>query len=81
LVRFADSLGARAVVWLALVDSEPAGFEVPADAILRAALTYFVSEAGDLMLTSLDTTDGIRVEFNHVATGDEYEVTAWGAFA
>src|SRR6266540_989659 len=44
LGQVADSFDARSVVWLALVDSEPVGFEVPADAILRAALTYFVSE-------------------------------------
>ena len=28
-----------------------------------------------------ETTDCICIELNHLATGDEFEVVAWGAFA
>lgn len=81
LDEIADALDGLSVVWLALVDSEPVGVELPAGVLLRAALTYFVSGAGDLMLTTRDTLDGVCVELNHLPTGDEYEVVAWGAFA
>ena len=81
LDQVSDTLGSLPVVWLALVDGEPVGVEAPSDALLRAALTCLVTGAGDLMLTTRDTADGLCVEFNHLATGDEYEVVAWGVFA
>lgn len=81
LDKVSDGLGHLTVVWLASVDAEPVGVEVPAAALLRAALAYFVTGAGDLMLTTRNAADGICVEFNHLATGDEYEVVAWGVFA
>lgn len=68
-------------VWFALIDSEPVGIEVPAAHLLRVALTMFVSSAGDLMLVTRDATSGICLELNHLATGDVYEVIAWGLFA
>lgn len=68
------------VVWLALVDAEPVGVEVPANAVLEAGLSYLVSPAGDLMLTTPDLADGACIELNHLATGDEYEVVTWGRF-
>lgn len=68
------------VVWLALVDAEPVGVEVPATAILEAGLSYLVSPAGDLMLTTPDLVDGACIELNHLATGDEYEAVTWGRF-
>lgn len=81
--RIGDMRGAThglSVVWLALVNSEPVGVEVSADAVLEAALSYLVSPAGDLMLTTLDLADGACIELNHLATGDEYEVVTWGRF-
>jgi hypothetical protein len=81
LDTLADALDGLSVVWLALIDSEPVGVKLSADVLLRAALTLFVSRAGDLMLTTRDGRDGVCVELNHLATGDEYELVAWGAFA
>lgn len=81
LDEFSDALGSVRVVWLSLVDSEPVAVGVFAGELLRAALTYFVTSAGDLMLTTRDANDGICVELNHLHTGDEYEVVAWGDFA
>jgi hypothetical protein len=81
LNRISDALGPLVVVWLAMVDSEPVGVEAPAAPLLRGALAYFVTRAGDLMLATRDAANGICVELNHVATGDEYEVVAWGVFA
>ena len=69
------------VVWLTLVASEPIGVRVPADPLLAASLDYLVSPAADLMLTTPDAKDGLAVERNHLATGDEYEITTWGRFA
>jgi hypothetical protein len=77
----ADTLGGLRVIWFALIDSEPVGVEVAAAVLLRAASVYFVSAATDLMLASRDTNHGISVEFNHLPSGDQYEVVAWGAFA
>jgi hypothetical protein len=68
------------VVWLALVNGEPVGMEVPAGALLHAGLDYLVSPAGDLMMTSPDASDGLCIELNHTATGDEYEIVGWGSF-
>jgi hypothetical protein len=81
LDELADALHDVSAVWLALVDSEPVGIETPASALLRGALTYLVSAAGDLMLTTREPRDGICVELNHLPSADEYEVVAWGAFA
>lgn len=52
--------------------------ELSADVLLRAAMAYFVSAAGDLMLTTRNASNGVCVEFNHLAKGDEYEIVAWG---
>jgi hypothetical protein len=81
LDTISDAVDSLRVVWFATVDSEPVGVEVPAAPLLRAALAYFVTRAGDLMLVSPDAASGICVELNHLATGDEYEVVAWGVFA
>lgn len=81
LDSIAERVDGMRVIWLMLADSEPVGVELPAAAPLRAALTYFVSRTGDLMLTSRDGSDGICLELNRRPTGDEYEVVAWGAFA
>ena len=70
----------RTVVWLSLVNAEPVGIEVPADTILGAGLSYLVSPAGDLMLTTRDLAHGVCIELNHTSDGDEYEIVAWGAF-
>jgi hypothetical protein len=75
-----EAVGSRRVVWLPVVDSEPVGVEVRADGVLGAALACFVTRAGDLMLASRDTADGICVELNHFATGDYYDVVTWGFF-
>jgi hypothetical protein len=76
-----EAMGGMSVAWLTLVDSEPVGVVVPADAVLGAALGYLVSPAGDLMLTTLDLGDGACIELNHLPTGDEYESVTWGRFA
>ncbi len=68
------------VVWFTLVDAKPAGAEVPTEALLDAGLDYLVSRAGDLMLTSTDSSHGLCIELNHLATGDEYEIVGWCAF-
>lgn len=82
--RRIDELGAaasgRRLVWLGIAHSEPIGIEVPADALLEAALDYLVSPAGDLMITSRDVRDGICIELNSVAAGAEYEIVTWGSF-
>jgi hypothetical protein len=61
--------------------SEPIGVEVPAGPLLSAALAYFVTRAGDLMLGTRDAADGICIELNRLAEREEYEVVAWGVFA
>jgi hypothetical protein len=76
-----DAVGGLPMVWLALVDMEPVGLEVPAEKMLDAALGYFVSPAGDLMLTTHDVADGLCIECNHLALGDEFEIVTWGRFA
>lgn len=81
LDRLSDALGSLSAVWLAFVDSEPVGVETSARSLIRVALTYFVTGAGDLMLTTWDAADGLCLELNHLATGDEYEMVVWGAFA
>jgi hypothetical protein len=68
------------LIWLALVNGEPVGVEVPAALLLGAGIDYLVSRASDLMLTSWDVSDGVCLEFNHLATGDEYEIVGWGLF-
>ncbi|HEV7492927.1 hypothetical protein [Baekduia sp.] len=73
--------GSVTMVWLALVDSEPIGVEVQAQVLLDAAMSYLVSRAGDLMLATGDVADGVCVERNHLATGDEFEIVTWGRFA
>jgi hypothetical protein len=75
-----EATSGMTVVWLALVNSEPVGVEAPADELLGAGLSYLVSPAGDLMLTTSDVSDGICVERNHLAEGDEYEIVGWGVF-
>jgi hypothetical protein len=76
-----EATSGMTVVWLALVNSEPVGVEAPADELLVAGLSYLVSPAGDLMLTTRDVSDGICVERNHLAEGDEYEIVGWGVFS
>lgn len=76
-----DFLAGDPLIWFTLVNGEPVGAEVPAGPVLSAALGYLVSPAGDLMLTSSDLTNGICIEFNHLATGDEYEIVTWGISA
>jgi hypothetical protein len=68
-------------VWIALVNSEPVGVEAPADQLLAAGLSYLVSAAGDLMLTTGDVADGICIERNRLPEGDEYEIVGWGVFS
>lgn len=76
----ADGVEGMRAVWLALVGLEPVGFEVPAAELLRSAPDYLVSSAGDLMLATESANDGICIELNHLASGDEYEIVTWGAF-
>lgn len=80
LGRIADFIGDTNAIWLALATNEPAAMKVPAAPLLRSASTYLVTRAGDLMLVSADTNDGICVELNYSATGDEYEISAWGVY-
>jgi hypothetical protein len=77
----ADMCGLTKMIWLVHVDSNTVGVEVQADLLLRAAVTYFVSFAADLMLTSPDAANGICVELNHLPERDEFEVVAWGALS
>lgn len=81
LDEVAGAAGDFSVVWLALVETEPVGIRVPAGPLLRAALAYFVTRAGDLMLVTHDGEHGICVELNCHVTEDEYEVVRWGRFA
>lgn len=67
-------------VWLALMAGDPVGIEVPAAAVIESALDYLVSPAGDLMLATPRGTDGLCIELNHLAMGDEYEMVTWGRF-
>lgn len=69
------------VVWFAYMDSEPVGIEAPSETLLGAGLSYLVSPAADLMLTTKDVANGICIEQNHLAEGDEYEVVGWGLFS
>jgi hypothetical protein len=80
LDQLREATSGMTVLWLALVNSEPVGVEAPADQLLGAGLSYLVSPAGDLMLTSTDLSDGICVERNHLPEGDEYEIVGWGVF-
>lgn len=81
LSQIAERVGNGSAVWLALSDSEPVGIEAPAAPLLRAGATYFVSSAADLMLASRSLADGLAVELNHLAAGDEFEIVAWGRFS
>lgn len=81
LNALADTGGASRAIWFTLVDSEPVAFEVEVAMLLRAALAYVVSPAGDLMLTTRDLADGICVELANRESWREYEVVSWGAFA
>ncbi len=76
-----DAASGVRMVWFALADTEPVGVEVPAAPILAAGFSYLVSPAGDLMLATQDLADGVCIELNHLATGDEYEVVTWGRFS
>lgn len=75
-----DCASGATVVWLALVNGEPVGAEVPAGSLLAASLDYLVTRAGDLMLTSRDVSDGLCIELNNVVDGNEYEIVGWGLF-
>lgn len=77
----AERLDGERVVWLALVDSEPVGVDVPANKMLHSATAFFVTRAGDLMLSTRDAMSGICVELDHLEHGDEYELVEWGIFA
>jgi hypothetical protein len=81
LRALAERLGDERVAWLALADSEPVGVDVPANKMLQSAMAFFVTKAGDLMLSTRDARSGICVESNHLGHGDEYELVEWGAFA
>jgi hypothetical protein len=80
LAEVARDVTGLPVVWLFQADSEPVGVEVPADPVIRSALTHFVSRAADLMLATRDVTDGLTLELNHYQEGDEYELVTWGRF-
>ena len=80
LERTAELIGDKKVLWLPLVSSEPVGIEVRADQMLRSAGAYFVTRANDLMLSTPEAADGLCLELNHLAEGNQYELTIWGTF-
>lgn len=80
LERVADETPRVRAIWFSLFNQQPIGIELPAARLLRSSLGYIVTFAGDLMLSSRDAKDGICVEQNHAANGDEYELVSWGCF-
>ncbi len=80
LTEVARSAGDRESVWLTYSDPVAIGVRVPAQALLSDSLTYFVTRASDLMLSSPDASDGICVELNAMPGRTQFEIKAWGAF-
>ena len=81
LVALADIFGETRVVWLHKYAAATGAILVPFSPVVRQALKLFVTREADLMLTTGDVTDGLCIELNQMPHGDEYEWSAWGAFA
>jgi hypothetical protein len=77
----ADSLEEMDAVWLHKYAAATGAVVVPLEPVLRQALRLFVTRESDLMLCTKGATDGLCVELNQLAQGDEYELSAWGLFA
>jgi hypothetical protein len=70
--------------------SPPVGFLVPVAAALRSLPAHLgpgPNESGpggvdsDLVLVAETGDSGLRLEYNHYATADEYELRSWGRYA
>lgn len=81
LLSQADSSEEMHAVWLHKYAATTGAVIVPLAPVLRQALRLFVTRESDLMLCTTGATDGLCVELNQLAQGDEYELSAWGLFA
>jgi hypothetical protein len=80
LESLAVYVGALRATWFMRSGAEVVGVVVPAAKLLRSAMRYEISGQHDLMLCDDGASGGICVELNHITTGDELEVVAWGSF-
>jgi hypothetical protein len=82
--RLAAKLGGEAAI-LVWRHSPPVGFIVPVVAALLHLPAHLGPPPGgissDVLLVADDGESGLRLEYNHYANADEYELQAWGRFA
>jgi hypothetical protein len=80
LVSAAEPLSDAAGYWLHRWSHDARAVRVSVSPMLRHAADTFPSGDHDLVLVSDNANDGIRLAWDHLPGGNEYELVRWGAF-
>lgn len=77
--RLADTLATVEAYWLHRASSEAGAVRVPVPPILRHAADTFVAGAFDVVLVTACACDGVRLAWDDLPSGAEFELVGWGS--
>ena len=80
LVVTAEHLAGVPAYWLHRLSPYVGAVLVPVDRVLRHAARTFTPGDYDVVLVSDDGGSGVRLAWDHLPDGDEYELVRWGVY-
>ena len=78
VVALAESLEGVEAYWLHRLSQDPGAVRVPATPILRGL--NFSAGDHDLVLVTHNAEDGLRLAWDRLPHGSEFELVRWGSF-
>jgi hypothetical protein len=80
LVATAEPLAGVQAYWLYRLSADVGAVLVPVDRMLQHAARTFAPGDYDVVLVGDDGESGVRLAWDHLPDGDEYELVRWGAY-
>lgn len=76
----AERFTGQTAYWLHHSSSVVGAVEIPLDVLLRHVAVTFTAGDHDVVLVTAQGESGLRLAWDHLSAGDEYELVHWGKY-